>query len=213
MFLLRALVLSSAMMMSIIYSPSAAARCETQSFEQTGAVQPVHGESVLCERRWGLQADVRLDGLEPAHAYTLWWVYFGDVTQCAEPGDCQYVDLLPTSAEFYPGYAGCPIDDSSCTGAQYPPVGVVGRMGGLVASSSGTAWVRDRLYRVNPPPEAELWLVVLGHGPAEASGGRALARQLLTPQDPVLGAPHLGTETDGSRSEWLAISRHLETDR
>jgi len=40
-------------------------------------------------------------------------------------------------------------------------------------------------------------VAVNGHGEADFSDGRKLARQLMTPEDPDLGAPHLGNHVDG----------------
>ena len=39
--------------------------------------------------------------------------------------------------------------------------------------------------------------LVFGHGAADITDGRRLARQLLTPEDPSIGAPHLGVSPDG----------------
>ena len=200
--------LSGIALLWAVMAPNAGAQCERTAFEPTMPTAMLQGEARICERRWGLQGDIALEGLEPGYAYTLWWVYFDDVLQCAEPGNCQYADLLPTSAEFYTGYPGCPIDEPSCAGSENPPVGVIGRLGGFVAPADGDVRYRDRLYRLQPDPGAEIWIVVLGHGPANPVGDRSLARQLLTAQDPDLGAPHLGTVGDGPRSEWLAISRY-----
>lgn len=37
-------------------------------------------------------------------------------------------------------------------------------------------------------------MLIFGHGPAKTGDGRELARQLLTPEDPDSGAPHLGID-------------------
>jgi hypothetical protein len=49
-----------------------------------------------------------------------------------------------------------------------------------------------------PAHNSLIMLFVFGHGQARYSDTRFLARQLLTPQDPGLGAPGLGTEIDGA---------------
>jgi len=47
---------------------------------------------------------------------------------------------------------------------------------------------------------SQVWLFIAAHGQADASDNRARARQLLTPEDPFLGAPLLGNCVDGVKS-------------
>ena len=59
-----------------------------------------------------------------------------------------------------------------------------------VTSSVGMAAQHDR-HRFG------VWFLVFGHGAADMTDGRRLARQLLTPEDPSIGTPHLGVTPDG----------------
>jgi hypothetical protein len=61
---------------------------------------------------------------------------------------------------------------------------------------------------MQPSSGAELWLLMLGHGPADGDG-RLLARQLLTPEDPLAGMPHLGNMVDGTGFTPVAITVYI----
>jgi hypothetical protein len=150
--------------------------------------------------RWCIQpawirTHVRLAGLEPGDVYSVWWAYFDDPARCAVAGECGYEDLV--FPEFDP-----------LVGARYP-VGEFGRLGSAVAGMNGTARFTDVLNHFSPAPGSELWLVVLGHGPAEPLDDLVLARQLLTPENFNYGASFLGNDADGIRTKWLAISRQV----
>ena len=45
-------------------------------------------------------------------------------------------------------------------------------------------------------PGSQVWMLMFGHGPASGDGTK-LARQLLTPEDPASGFPHVGVAPDG----------------
>ena len=45
---------------------------------------------------------------------------------------------------------------------------------------------------------AQIWMLIFGHSADDRGDGRHLARQLLTPEAPAFGVPHLGNEDDGS---------------
>jgi hypothetical protein len=62
--------------------------------------------------------------------------------------------------------------------------------------------VRD----LRPSKGAQIWLLVFGHGPADTADRSHLARQLLTPEDPAVGAPHLGNVVDGERGRPAAVA-------
>ena len=54
-----------------------------------------------------------------------------------------------------------------------------------------------RIGGFTPSNGAQIWMWIFGHGPADENDGRHLARQLLTPEDPSSGIPHLGNNVDG----------------
>lgn len=52
----------------------------------------------------------------------------------------------------------------------------------------------NSLRDFTPAAGSQVWMFIFGRGPADTSDRRQLARQLLTPEDPGSGAPHLGIE-------------------
>jgi hypothetical protein len=79
-------------------------------------------------------------------------------------------------------------------------VGVVGRLDSAVASENGNLDFSGRVRGLHLSSGSQVAIVIAEHGPANASDNRALARQLLTPEDPFLGAPQLGNCVDGPRT-------------
>jgi hypothetical protein len=152
----------------------------------------VSGTAGLCFLQSRIRADVRLDSLVPGDVYSVWWAYFDDPSACAIPDQCGYPDL---------------VNDFDAPDAAYPP-GTLGRIGALVARVNGKARFADVLGWLKPPDEAELWVVVMRHGPADPVDAVGRARQLLTPEDVALGGTFLGNDADGLRSEWLAVARY-----
>ena len=132
-------------------------------------------EASLCITQRGIKSQMRVKNLEPRHAYTVWWVYFDDPGKCDIPFECGLGDFE----------LGMPNAD---------PVVVLGRMDSGVASRRGRLRFGDFLDDMQPSSGSQVWLVVFGHGPADYSDGRQLARQLLTPEDPGLGLPSPGRE-------------------
>ncbi len=144
---------------------------------QTCERQPVNpilveasGSARLCVAPSNLKARMRVRGLVPGEAYTVWWIYIDDPTQC--DGVCGF--------ETFGG-------DN--------PLAVFGRLDSIVAPASGRATFSSELRGMRASPGAEVWFLVFGHGAAVE--GRELARQLLTPEDPSAGTPHLGNIIDG----------------
>ncbi len=133
------------------------------------------GKAILCVSRRGVRGWMRAAQLVPGHAYTVWLVYFDDPAQCEDPGEC-----------------GKPSD---FTGEN--PLAVFGRMDSSIAPESGKVFFSGRIGGFSPSSGSQLWFWIFGHGPADREDGRHLARQLLTPEDPTAGAPHLGNNVDG----------------
>ncbi|MEM8814239.1 MAG: hypothetical protein AAGE85_00280 [Pseudomonadota bacterium] len=139
--------------------------------------QPVTGWSRLCVTRRGINASLIGTNLTPGEAYTVWWIYFDDPTQCVggpAPGICGEADF----------------------GGE-KPLAVLTRMDGAVAPRNGRKWFTDYLRNFKPSKGSQIWLVLQRHGPV-AEGGERRARQLLTHEDFALGgAPHLTNSVDG----------------
>ena len=143
------------------------------------------GHARLCERTSDLRSKMTLKGLTPGHAYTTWWVYIDDPSQCA--------GTTPLPLPFTKGKSPCDFDDF--TGDK--PLVVFGRMASGVSPRRGVLHLSGDFGGMQPSSGSEVWLFTFGHGPANLSDGAALARQLLTPEDPSAGAPHLGNSVDG----------------
>ena len=140
--------------------------------------QPVTGNSKLCVFKRGMTASLVGKDLVPGHAYTVWWVYFDDPSQCvggAAPGLCGPADF----------------------GGE-KPLAVLGRMDSGIARNNGKRWFTNRLRDFSPRSGSQIWLVLQTHGPMRTDSTDALARQLLTHEDLALGGtPHLTNTVDG----------------
>ncbi len=145
----------------------------------------IGGFSFLCVEPRSIQGQLQVEGLVPGDAYTVWWVYFDDPSQCETSGECGPPDL---------------------EGAN--PLGVFGRYGSVVAAPNGRAHINDRLNGMKPSSGSVVWIIMVAHGAAATSDGRQLARQLLTPEDPAAGAPHLGV-VDGPVGAPVALTVHV----
>jgi hypothetical protein len=86
------------------------------------------------------------------------------------------------------------------------PLGVFGRYDSAVAPRDGEEEFEGRVRDLRPSKGAQIWLLVFGHGPADTADRSHLARQLLTPEDPAVGAPHLGNVVDGERGRPAAVA-------
>jgi hypothetical protein len=75
-----------------------------------------------------------------------------------------------------------------------------------IAPRNGRLTFTGRVRGMQPSNGAEVWLLVMGHGPANTADGSALARQLLTSKDPPAGTPHLGNLVDGQRAYPVAVA-------
>ena len=128
--------------------------------------------------------------LIPGHAYTTWFAYIDDPTQCGsyvggKPGVCSDPDaVLPADS----------------------PIVVFGRMDGAIAGPNGRLHFTGNFHDLRFSHGSTVWIIMFEHGPASATDNRFLARQLLTPQAPVLGAPGLGASADGTVGHGVALA-------
>lgn len=162
-------------------------------------VQPhgtsIQGSAELCIEPNHITATIRAENLNPGDAYTVWFAYIDDPSQCGyayggTPGVCSDPDFI------------LPADS---------PVGVFGRMDGNIAGPSGKLRFTGKFRDLRFSHGSMVWLIMFGHGPASTTDNRLLARQLLTPQLSVLGAPGEGAPADeptgpGSAGHGVALA-------
>jgi len=158
--------------------------CTKESLVALGDT-PMRGEAFLCIDPHGVRAELHVRALTPGDAYTVWFFYIDDPSQCATPGQCGPGDAAP------PGQCEGPLDLRG-----FNPVEVVGRLDSAVAPRSKVNFA-GRVRGLRLSSGSQVWLFIAAHGKAETSDNRARARQLLTPEDPALGAPQLGNCVDG----------------
>ena len=144
----------------------AAWRCDNQALTPLGETD-TSGRGTLCATPFALLSEMNVRGLNVGDAYTVWWVYIDDPTCTMDPNPL-----------------ACFMGDN--------PVAVFGRMDGVVAKSGRPTHFSGELRSFSPAAGSQIWLLLFGHGPADHVDNRHLARQLLTPEDPNAGAPHLG---------------------
>lgn len=154
--------------------------------EATGSELSGHGN--VCATPQGLHANMLVHGLPAGFAFTVWWVYIDDTDLCQGP-------IAPPNIEP-PGYAGpCGFADFfDFANTPANPLVVFGRMDSAIPSGNGRTRFSGDLRGMKPSSGSQVWLLIFGHGPADMADGQHLARQLLTPEDPNTGAPHLGIE-------------------
>ena len=154
-------------------------------------VPGISGQGTLCQSEEGVRGQLRAAGLAEGEAYTVWWVYIDRPDLCvpdetAPPGfECDFSFFL---------------NDGD-------PLGVIGRLDSAVAPENGRVVFRDTIRGMRMTSGAIMMLFINAHGPA-SEDGRALARQLLTPEDPFFGTPHLGID-GGNIALPAAFSFHV----
>lgn len=152
------------------------------------------GKGKVCLTPQGLKGDMTVRGLAAGNAYTVWWVYIDRPDLCIpfwldppfvpfpEPrnyaGNCSFVDF------FTPDPSGEFLD----------PLVVFGRMDSVIPKGKGMTKFSGTVRSMQPSPGSQVWMLIFGHGPADMMDRRQLARQLLTPEDPGSGTPHLGID-------------------
>lgn len=151
----------------------------------------VQGAADICIQGDTTTVTMMAQGLVAANAYTIWFVYFDNPSLCGSyaggtPGVCTGTDTI------YPANN---------------PVGVFGRMDGTIAEASGLARFTGHFRGLQFSHGSIIWLLMFGHGPASTTDNRFLARQLLTPQKPVLGPPGLGAPDDGTVGQGVAVAK------
>lgn len=172
---------------------AAAADCDQllkASVSDPHAISGITGTAQLCIDRDHASVSMRTENLISGNAYTTWFAYIDDPTQCG----------------LYPG--GTPGVCSDPDGVLPPdnPTVVFGRMDGAVAGESGHLRFTGNFHDLRFSHGSIVWIIMFGHGPASTTDNRYLARQLLTPQLPVLGAPGLGTAADGPVGHGVALA-------
>jgi len=166
--------------------------CDGQAIIDLGA--GASGMANLCINDNGMKAQYNVQNLVAGDAYTIWWVYFDDPSLCTHgpvPGSCGEADMAPSVA------------------GGGTPLGVFGRLGSAVAPRNGKVHITGTWGGMQPSSGAEVWLLMLSHGVADLADGRHLARQLLTPEDPMAGMPHLGNDVDGPGFTPVALTVHI----
>lgn len=144
----------------------------------------VTGTASLCIGANGVRGHINAASLTAANAYTVWFVYFDNPSNCMNPGQCTPADTVLPLAN---------------------PEGVFGRFDSTVANGDNTEFF-GRVGGMQLSSGSEVHLPVFNHGAASTSDGRFRARELLTPQNPNLGAPGLGTSTDGVLGKPVAVA-------
>ena len=153
------------------------------------------GEATLCINdrgvHTGVSGDIEAKHLQPSHAYTVWFFYWDDPSQCETPFMCG------SALDFF--------GDAT----QQPPVlplVVFGRFDSAVGPADGEEDFEGRVRGLRLSRGSLVWLLIVGHGEVDANDPSHRARQLLTPEDPNAGAPHLGNVVDGFRGPPAAIA-------
>lgn len=144
----------------------------------------VTGSATLCIGESGVRAHLAAENLTAGNAYTVWFVYFDDPTKCITPGACTPTDTVSPLAN---------------------PEGVFGRLASTVPQESEAA-ISGSVGGMLLSHGSEVHVPIFTHGPANQIDGRLRARQLLTPQNPNLGAPGLGTSSDGVKGKPVAVA-------
>ena len=150
----------------------------------------ITGSAELCIDDNHATVSERAENLISGHAYTTWFAYIDVPAQCGNyaggtPGVCADADgILP---------------------ADNPSV-VFGRMDGAIAGANGRLHFTGSFHDLRFSHGSTVWIIMFEHGPASTTDNRFLARQLLTPQLPVLGPPGLGAPADGNVGHGVALA-------
>jgi hypothetical protein len=142
----------------------------------------VMGSAKLCISANGVHTRITANNLTPGNPYTVWFVYFDNPQNCLNPGHCT------------PGDTTTPLAN---------PEGVLGRYDSIVARESRGTFSGH--VGMVPSSGSEVHFPIFAHG-SLSPDGHIRARQLLTPQDPSLGAPGLGTSSDGTNGSPVAVA-------
>lgn len=159
----------------------AQAQCLEASLEERSE-SGIQGSARLCIDEVGVRATIEARELTAGEAYTVWFVYFDQPAACSAT-PCELPDVLG--------------DD---------PLGVLARMDGVIADDAAETEFSGSFRDLRLTNGSKVHLPVFGHGAASATDNRLLARQLLTPQLPIFGAPAMGTVADGDVGHPVALA-------
>jgi hypothetical protein len=167
----------------------------TSFWEQDVGGNELSGKGTVCVSPFGLWSLVKVRGLTAGNAYTTWWVYIDDPESCAN-FPLPSPDPIPfPEPENFAGPCGlADFFTMDPSGEFLNPLAVFGRMDSVIAREKRMTYFTGDLRDFEPSSGSQIWLFVFGHGPADQSDKRQLARQLLTPEDPGSGVPHVGIE-------------------
>lgn len=140
----------------------------------------VTGNARLCISESGVHTRITANNLTAGNPYTVWFVYFDDPAKCLTPGNCTSADTVMPAAD---------------------PEGVLGRYDSITAKTSTGTFSGH--VGTQPSSGSVIVMPIFAHGSLSADG-HIRARQLLTPQDPSLGAPGLGTSSEGKQGSPVA---------
>jgi hypothetical protein len=79
-------------------------------------------------------------------------------------------------------------------------------MDAAIAGAKGRLHLTGEFHDLRFSHGSSVWIIMFEHGPASTTDNRFLARQLLTPQLPILGPPGLGAPADGSVGHPVALA-------
>lgn len=154
----------------------------------------IGGRAKLCAGKHGLNGYMRVDNLTEGNAYTVWWVYTEADCEGGFFG-CLWTFFGDDPEDFYE-VGTPPCGDAFPACIDEPPVAAFGRMDSGVSKGRGVIRFADRLDDMRVSPGSQVWMLMFGHGPSSDDGLKR-ARQLLTPEDPISGYPHVGVDPDG----------------
>jgi len=169
----RFLAVSSLIVITTVLCGFNSAQAACHKLAIGAAQETIKGNAFLCPGKGGVTAKLEASGLIAGDAYTFWFIYIPDGTTCAA-------------------------DQATCFGASAGggqqnavPAEAFGRMSDVVAPKNGKATISGSIPGLVLSSGSQVWLLLKGHGAAKTDS-LALARQLLTPEDPTVGAPNLG---------------------
>ncbi len=181
-------LLSVALVLSALVVGNAVASLEPAFADQSGTLETcldapldpmgstaIAGTARVCTSPLGVRAEIYTTNLAVGGAYTAWFVYFDQAAVC-NPRPCTPADAIGDN-----------------------PLGVLGRMDSLIADASGNGAFTGDVRGLKLSSGSEVHLPIFGHGRANTDDNHLLARQLLTPELPMLGAPGLGVPVATSR--------------
>ena len=150
----------------------------------------VTGSAELCLDRNHTSVSEWAENAISGHAYTTWFAYIDNPSQCGH---------------YAGGTPGVCSDPDGWLPANSPEV-AFGRMDGAIAGASGRLHMTGNFRDLRFSHGSMVWIIMFEHGPASTNDNRFLARQLLTPQLPVLGPPGLGAPADGNVGHPVALA-------